>query len=271
MGNELGTAAMFTINFKENQLKCGRVRQWGTLLTFAILAITTTACIVTAQENIPAKSAAIQYGDGPNGAVLNGKPITKGWKSLIDGQTLKGWQGEKGYWEVKEGAIVGASPPGTPHHHYLLSTKDYSDFELHVDVKLVGYNSGVCIRIAPETYDSVPGYQVDMGDGYWGCLWEEHKRGKKVIDYPKDKADAILHKDDWNHYYVRAVGHNITIFLNSVKTGEVEDPEGLLSGPLGFQLCHGGNEVASFKNMYIKLLKPAAKGTSPAPPEVVVP
>ncbi len=246
-------------------------RRWEQYSLFAILAFSAATSVHAVQDIAAVKDDTMQYGDGPNGTVKNGKPVTKGWKSLIDGKTLNGWQGEKGYWEVKDGAIVGTSPPGTPHHHYLLSTKDYSDFELHCDVKLVGYNSGVCIRISPETYDSVPGYQVDMGDGYWGCLWEEHRRAKKVIDYPKDKADAILHKDDWNHYYVRAVGHHITVFLNGVQTGDVEDSDGISSGPLGFQLCHGGNEVASFKNMFIKLLKPASKGTAPAPPEVVVP
>ena len=213
----------------------------------------------------------IQVGDGADGIIQNGKPSARGWKSLFDGRTLKGWMGEKGYWEVKDGAIVGTQPPHAPHHHYMFSTKDYSDFLLHIDVKLVGYNSGVCIRIAPENYDSVPGYQVDMGDGFWGCLWEEHKRETRVFTYPKADADRILHKDDWNHYFVRAVGHHITIFLNGVKTADGDDPLGLLSGPLGFQLCHGGPEVASFRNIYIKTLKPPTKGTAPKPPAVVVP
>jgi hypothetical protein len=211
-----------------------------------------------------------QLGDGPAGILKNGKPVERGWKSLFNGKNLDGWMGEAGYWEVKDGAIVGTSP-GTQHHHYLFSTKDYSDFELHIDVKLVGYNSGVCIRISPESYDSVPGYQVDMGDGYWGCLWEEHKRAKRVFEYPKEQADAILHKDDWNHYYVRAVGHHITMYLNGVKTADGDDPEGLLSGPLGFQLCHGGQEVASFRNIYIKTLKRPTPGTAPKPPDVPVP
>ena len=237
----------------------------------ALLALA-AATLVSAQDK-PATggNTPIQVGDGPNGMIRNGKPVTRGWKSLFDGKTLKGWLGENGYWEVKDGAIVGTSPPGTPHHHYMFSAKDYSDFELHIDIKLVGYNSGVCIRIHPKTYDDVPGYQVDMGDGYWGCLWDEHHRQAKIFDYPKEKADQILHKDEWNHYYVRAVGHRITIFLNGVKTVEGDDPEGYDSGPLGFQLCHGGNEVASFKNIYIKLLKPATAGTAPAVPDKVEP
>ncbi len=212
----------------------------------------------------------VQMGDNAQGMIRDGKPITKGWKSLFDGKSLRGWRGEKGYWQVKDGAIVGTQP-GHPHHHYMFSEKDYSDFELHIDFKMTGYNSGVCARIQPKTYDDVPGYQVDMGDGYWGCLWDEHHRQIKIFDFPAEQADKILHRDDWNHYYVRMVGPHIVIFLNGVKTAEGDDPGGFPSGPLGFQLCHGGETVASFKNIYIKPLKPATKGTAPAIPAVVVP
>jgi hypothetical protein len=200
---------------------------------------------------------------GPNdedGEIKDGKPITKGWKSLFDGKTLKGWIGEKGYWQVKDGVLVGDKGGNTPHHHYLFSDKDYSDFEMHIDVKMTGYNSGVCCRIHPVSFDDVPGYQVDMGDGYWGCLWDEHHRQKKIFDFPKEEADKILHKDDWNHYYFHMAGHHVTIYLNGVKTAEGDDPQGFDSGPLGFQLTHGDNTVASFKNIYIK-----TRFTTPGP------
>ncbi len=257
------------------------------LMCAALVGLTalTARPVAATQGETKLNSAPVQVGDGPDGMIANGKPVTKGWVSLFDGKTLNGWLGEKGYWSVQDRAIVGVSPPGTPHHHYMFSAQDYTDFELHVDCKLVGYNSGVCIRIQPKDYDDVPGYQVDMADGYWGCLWDEHHRQKKIVDYPKEEADKIVRKDDWNHYFVRAVGHHITMYLNGVKTADVEDEGGYLSGPLGFQLCHGGNETASFKNLYVKtrfaatdasgkkiaVNAPPAKGTAPALPAVVVP
>ncbi len=215
-------------------------------------------------SKIPGSKAVIQWGESPDGIVQDGKPIAKGWKSIFDGKTLKGWRLEKGYWQVKDGAIVGDKGGDTPHHHYLFTDKDYSDFEMHIDVKMVGYNSGVCCRIQPASFDDVPGYQVDMGDGYWGCLWDEHHRQKKIFDFPKKEAEKILRKEDWNHYYFKCVGSHVAIYLNGVKTADGEDPGGFPSGPIGFQLCHGGNTVASFKNIYVKLLKPATPGTAPA-------
>ena len=209
--------------------------------------------------------------DDADGKIKDGKPTGKGWKSLFDGKSLKGWVGEKGFWKVEDGAIVGDKGHATPHHHYMFSTSDYSDFAMHIDFKMSGYNSGVCCRIHPKTFDDVPGYQVDMGDGYWGCLWDEHHRQKKILDFPADEAEKILHRGDWNHYYFSMVGHHYKIFLNGVKTGEGDDPEGYDDGPLGFQLCHGENTVAAFKNIYIKTFKPATKGTAPKPEDPVVP
>ena len=52
-------------------------------------------------------------------------------------------------------------------------------------------NSGVCIRINPTSFDDAPGYQVDMGPGYWGCLWEERRAGM-VQKYPAEQADKLV-------------------------------------------------------------------------------
>jgi hypothetical protein len=78
-----------------------------------------------------------------------------------------------------------------------------------------------------------------------------------VVDYPKAEADKIVHKDDWNHYYIRAQGHHIQAWLNGVKTIDVVDEKGLLSGPIGFQLTHGAGRMTdvTFKNVVYRLLK----------------
>lgn len=239
--------------------------------TALLLTLTTTAGFALLPL-APARSEdAVQLGERADGMVKNGKPTAKGWKSLFDGKSLDGWVYERGYWEVKDGAIVGDKKGSTPHHHYMFSAQDYGDFALHIDVKMVGYNSGVCCRIHPKDFDDVPGYQVDMGDGFWGCLWDEHHRQKKIFDYPKEKGDALLKKEDWNHYYVRMDGPHIQIYFNGVKTADGDDPEGFPSGPLGFQLCHGANTVASFKNIWIKPLKPALPSTAPKPADPPTP
>jgi hypothetical protein len=192
----------------------------------------------------------------PDESVL--KPAGDGWLPIFNGKNLEGWTAEPEFWKADEGGILHGHTPGTPEHHYAYTKKSYGDFELHADVKLVGNNSGICIRIAPTSFDNVPGYQVDMGEGYWGCLWDERGRGM-VAKYSKEDAAKLVKKDDWNHYYVRAEGHQIQAWLNGVKTIDVVDEKGLLAGPIGFQLCHGKGSMtdASFKNVVYRPIKTA--------------
>ena len=195
----------------------------------------------------------------PEGAKLDkhGRPASRGFTSLWNGKDLADFKHEPVFWKAEGGVLQGSTPGGKEHHYMYTERADYGDFELHADVKLVGNNSGICIRIAPTSFDDVPGYQVDMGDGYWGALWDERGRGM-IAKYPKESADQILHPNDWNHYYVRAIGHHIETWLNGVKTVDVVDEGGRLTGPIGFQLCHGDKATAaSFKNLYVRRLKPA--------------
>ena len=174
--------------------------------------------------------------------------VGDGWISVFNGHDLSGLVAQGAYWRVDpDGTLHGATPGGSEHHYSWTEA-------VYTDVKLLGYNSGVCIRIAPTTYDNVPGYQVDMGKGYWGCLWDERGNGM-VAKYPEEDAAKLVHADDWNHYYVRAEGHHIQIWLNGVQTVDVVDDKGRLSGPIGFQLCHGDKGTdASFKNVVVRLL-----------------
>jgi hypothetical protein len=186
------------------------------------------------------------------------KPVGEGWLPLVNGKNLDGWKAEPEYWKLDENGVLHGHTPGTKEHHYAYTEKSYDDFELHADVKLVGNNSGICIRIAPINYDNVPGYQVDMGDGYWGCLWDEHGRGM-VVKYPKEEAAKLVKGEDWNHYYIRADGHHVQAWLNGTKTIDVTDEKGLLSGPIGFQLCHGTGKMtdACFQNVVYRPLTSA--------------
>lgn len=102
------------------------------------------------------------------------------------------------------------------------------------------------------------GYQVDMGDGYWGCLWDERGQGM-VARYPRENADKIFHKNDWNHYFVIARGHHIQIWLNGVQTVDMVNEKGRLTGPVGIQLCHGEPTEVWFKNIHVKMLPEAGK------------
>jgi hypothetical protein len=181
------------------------------------------------------------------------EPAGKGWVPLLTSLDATKWTYESEFWKMEpDGALHGKYAGGNL-HHFMYSTASYSNFELHADFKMTGYNSGICIRVEPTSFDNCPGYQVDMGDGYWGCLWEEKGRGM-VSKFPDDQVKQVLHRGEWNHYYVLADGHHIVMYLNGTKTVDVVDTPGRLSGKIGFQLTHSQATDVQFRNMVIRPL-----------------
>ena len=185
------------------------------------------------------------------GRLTDGKPVGKNWVNLLS--SLEGWNIDTTAYKLSNGKLHGDYNGGQFHNH-AWTKKVYKDFELQALVKLDGKdaNSGVCIRLNPVNADNAPGYQVDMGVGYWGCLWEE-KRAGMVQKFSETLAAQLVKKQDWNHYYVIAKGHHIQAWLNGVKTIDIVHNEGFLEGAIGFQLCHGDKHtVLDVKTLYIK-------------------
>jgi hypothetical protein len=73
-----------------------------------------------------------------------------GWISIFDGKSLEGWDGDKSYWRVENGAIVVEStcerPTGTI--YLIWQGGELADFELKMEMKGegAGVNSGIQYR-----------------------------------------------------------------------------------------------------------------------------
>src|SRR5436190_7381746 len=190
-----------------------------------------------------------------SGKMVNDKPKGKGWVNLL--RSAEDWNFENTYWQLNNNILHGAMGK-EKEHHYSYTKKTYGDFELNVIIKMVGdddANSGVCVRINPTNWDNAPGYQVDMGKGYWGSLWEE-RRGNMVQKFPDSLVSKVVKQNDWNHYYIIAKGHHIQAWLNGVKTIDIVHDAGFSTGNIGFQLCHMHNPtVVDIKSLYIREIK----------------
>ena len=113
--------------------------------------------------------------------------------SLFDGKNLTGWEGNMDHFRVQDGAIVGGSLKARiPRNEFLTMKKEYSDFELRLKAKLVGQgaNGGIQIRSRriPNHHEMI-GYQVDMGEQWWGKLYDESRR-RKVLAAPPGREKA---------------------------------------------------------------------------------
>jgi hypothetical protein len=190
-----------------------------------------------------------------SGRLVNNKPTGKGWVDLLS--SSEEWNFESAFWSLTNHVLHG-SMGNEKEHHYSYTKKTYGDFELLVSIKAVGdddVNSGVCVRINPTSWDDAPGYQVDLGKGYWGSLWEE-RRGDMIQKYPDSLAMKVARKNDWNEYYIIAKGHHIQAWLNGVKTIDIVHEAGFAEGKIGFQLCHMHNPtMVDVKALFIRETK----------------
>ena len=185
--------------------------------------------------------------------------------SLFNGTTLDGWKtvqpAHQKFWSVIDGVITGGDGvTKIPVNTYLHTIKAYEDFEFRCLFKISGdHNSGLInsgIQYRSTIKDGkIIGYQADIGKGYWGDIYDEHRRGK-LIGGDLSTLKHILKEAGWNSYIVRCVGNKHELYINGVKTSEyIETDKNVPSkGVFGMQLHSGGNAKIEFKNITITQL-----------------
>jgi hypothetical protein len=183
---------------------------------------------------------------------------------LFDGKTLDGWEGDtEKTWRVEDGAIAGGSlDKEVPRNEFLCTKKNYGDFELKLKVKLVGdrakANGGVQFRTKRIPNDhEVIGYQADMGQQYWGALYDESRRKKVLAGPTRDVMEKIVKFDDWNDYTIRCEGPRVRLWLNGTLTVDYTEPDAKVerTGIIGLQIHGGGKCKALYKDIVIEELK----------------
>jgi hypothetical protein len=186
----------------------------------------------------------------------------KGFKSIFDGKTLTGWEGDTNYWRVENGNLVGEITPDKT-----LKTNSFivwqggqpGDFELTLEFRITkNGNSGINYRSAK--FAGVPnaltGYQADI-DGasrYTGQNYEE--RGRTTLAYrgqkvtipatsktlqeggkgnawtlaevtgslgSSDSLQALIKQEDWNTCRIVAKGNRLQHYINGVLMADVTD------------------------------------------------
>jgi hypothetical protein len=182
---------------------------------------------------------------------------------LFDGKTLDGWEGDtKKTWKVEDGCIVGGDLMHTvPRNEFLCTMKSYGDFELKVTFKLVGdrakANAGVQFRSKRiPNHHEVIGYQADVGQGYWGALYDESRRNKVLVQPNKELIEKVVKHDDWNEYVIRCEGPHIQLWLNGKQTVDYTEPDDKIarSGIIGLQIHGGAKAKAYYKDITIREL-----------------
>ncbi|MBI1344897.1 DUF1080 domain-containing protein [bacterium] len=212
-------------------------------------------------------------------------PAEDGFVSLFDGESLKNWDGNPDFWRVEDGCITGQTTPENPtkgNTFIIYRGGEVGDFELTLDYKIIGGNSGIQYRSfeVPDQKWVIGGYQADFesGDTYSGINYGERfrgilaNRGQKTVvkkgDDGKVKVDVVeqigdtkeiqthIKKEDWNTYRIIAKGYTFEHQINGVTTSICTDehPDRRATGLLALQLHAGPPMKVQFKNIKLKNL-----------------
>ena len=199
-------------------------------------------------------------------ALFNGKDLA-GWKGLLkaplDNPIKRSALGAedrtkaqkeaddnmRAHWKVEEGALVFDGKGRS-----LCTEKDYADFELFVDYKILkDGDSGVYLRGSPQVQIWDPECKPASGVGSGG-LYNNQKNPSK----PTRRADKPV--GEWNTMWIKMVGDKVTVKLNgelvvdNVTLENYWDRKQPIFATGQIELQNHGNTLW-FKNVYIKELK----------------
>lgn len=184
-------------------------------------------------------------------------------RSLFDGHSLAGWDGDTArIWRVADGEIVGGSlTEKVARNEFLATTASFTNFVLRLKFKLTGtegfINSGVQIRSQRVPNDSeMKGYQADIGEGWYGTIYDESRRNKPMAKPDEAAVKAAVKPGQWNDYEIRAVGPRVVLKINNVLMVDYTeaDPSIPQFGRLGLQIHGGGKAEVHFKDITIEVL-----------------
>jgi len=225
-----------------------------------------------------------------------------GYTKLFNGKTLDGWQvkaqtkdRDKHFWKAENGAIL-CNSLGSKEHSFvwLLSEKEYGDFELRLKFKVSRDhkgNAGVQVRSRYDEKaiidDNTPGWldgpQVDIDpNSFWrnGLIYDETRTERHWLypllpDWKISKENAtherqIFYWEDessgWNDMTIVCKGTNIKTFVNNFLVADY-DGAGLLDnaghkqnnvglkGHIGFQLHKQSENKIWFKDIEVREFK----------------
>jgi len=198
------------------------------------------------------------------------KDAPAGFEKLFNGKDLSGWKVNEGGNMDKWGAADGILFTNGGGGGWLMTEKEYADFELRLEFKLPkAGNSGVALRAARKGAPHLDaGMEIQILDDPW-YLDEKNYKGLKqtqrtgsIYGVVPPSKDALKPVGEWNAYRIIAKGRQITIELNGTKIVDAnlddykekaKEHTGMLreKGHIGLQ-SHDGR--VEFRNIFVKPL-----------------
>jgi hypothetical protein len=164
---------------------------------------------------------------------LTKQEMAEGWELLFDGETLNGWRDYNGTeltapWFAEDGMIQ-AKGEGADEHGYIVTEKQYENFELTWEWKIAdGGNSGVLYHVVENPkfavpYVTGPEYQLIDDLGFPEPLEDWQKTAADYAMYTTDPAKTIIKPaGEWNSSKIIFDNGHVEYWLNGEKVIEFE-------------------------------------------------
>ena len=189
------------------------------------------------------------------------KTDTNAVVSLFDGKSLAGWDGDQNWFRVEDGSIVaGSLEREIPHNMFLCTTKEYGDFELKLEIKIMGPgdNSGIQFRSRRiPGGGEVSGYQADAGGPIgdfgvvWGSLYDEARRNRMLVTANQEEIVKAYRQNEWNEMVVKCQDSHIQIWVNGYQSVNYTEEDETIAkkGIIGFQIHAGAPTEVRYRNI----------------------
>ena len=165
-----------------------------------------------------------------------------GFKTILDGTSLKGWDVVgNANWTVADGAVQATTGMG-----FLVTPASYADFQITADFWVTDdANSGVFIRCEdPKTITAMNAYEVNIFD----TRPDQSYRTGAIVDVAKPLA--VVHTGGkWNTIDITARGPKMTVLINGQKMVVDAEDTKHTRGPIALQYGAG---TVKFKNVGLR-------------------
>ncbi len=165
-------------------------------------------------------------------------------------------------WRIENGMLAaGNLNEKVPYNDFLATTQQFTNFVIKLKFHLTGtegfVNSGVQIRSqrVPNDHEMI-GYQADIGEGWYGCIYDESRRNKVMARPDAAAVKSAVKPGDWNDYEIRCVGRRMVLKINGVQMVDYTEADEKIPqfGHIGLQIHGGGKTEVRFKDILIEKL-----------------
>jgi len=204
------------------------------------------------------------------------------WTNLFDGQTLHGWKRLAGTAEysVQDGAIVGTNVPNSG-NTFLVTEKEYGDFILEMDVKIMDTTSNSGIQVRSHYNPSgrqgkglVYGcqFEIDPSSRRWsGGIYDEGRRDWLYPGSLNPNGQDAFKVGEYNHIRLECIGHEMRTWINGKAIAYLVDTVDH-RGFIGLQVHAVRQPELAGRKVYFKNIRIQTTGleTKPFPPGIYV-